>query len=167
MSRFRSGIFFFIGVINVHINLCIKLCPPLVRIYCSDCLQQKRPNQNLFFRHISRERGPTHHFCVTSNHHLIYYAGCPEGAYRVLKRVDFFFFFFVVYTNRYINLFIKLSPLLLGMYCFDCLQQKQANQNPFLSLILRGRGPTHPYLCDVNASFDIFIKDGLSRAILF
>ena len=95
------------------------------------------------------------------------YAGCPEGAYRVLKRVDFFFFFFVVYTNRYINLFIKLSPLLLGMYCFDCLQQKQANQNPFLSLILRGRGPTHPYLCDVNASFDIFIKDGLSRAILF
>ena len=115
VSRFRSGIFFFIGVINVHIN----------------------------------------------------YAGCPEGAYRVLKRVDFFFFFFVVYTNRYINLFIKLSPLLLGMYCFDCLQQKQANQNPFLSLILRGRGPTHPYLCDVNASFDIFIKDGLSRAILF
>ena len=98
---------------------------------------------------------------------LYFYAGCPEGAYRVLKRVDFFFFFFVVYTNRYINLFIKLSPLLLGMYCFDCLQQKQANQNPFLSLILRGRGPTHPYLCDVNASFDIFIKDGLSRAILF
>ena len=72
VSRFRSGIFFFIGVINVHINLCIKLCPPLVRIYCSGCLQQKRPNQNLFFRHISRERGPTHHFCVTSNHHLIY-----------------------------------------------------------------------------------------------
>ena len=98
---------------------------------------------------------------------VFFYAGCPEGAYRVLKRVDFFFFFFVVYTNRYINLFIKLSSLLLGMYCFDCLQQKQANQNPFLSLILRGRGPTHPYLCDVNASFDIFIKDGLSRAILF
>ena len=72
LLRFRSGIFFFIGVINVHINSCIKLCPPLVRIYCSDCLQQKRPNQNLFFRHISRERGPTHHFCVTSNYHLIY-----------------------------------------------------------------------------------------------
>ena len=54
MSRFRSGIFFFfIVVTSVHINLCIKLCPPLVRIYCSDCLQQKRPNQNLFFRHIS------------------------------------------------------------------------------------------------------------------
>ena len=104
---------------------------------------------------------------VSKNGSISFYAGCPEGAYRVLKRVDFFFFFFVVYTNRYINLFIKLSPLLLGMYCFDCLQQKQANQNPFLSLILRGRGPTHPYLCDVNASFDIFIKDGLSRAILF
>ena len=106
-------------------------------------------------------------FFVVYTNRYINYAGCPEGAYRVLKRVDFFFFFFVVYTNRYINLFIKLSPLLLGMYCFDCLQQKQANQNPFLSLILRGRGPTHPYLCDVNASFDIFIKDGLSRAILF
>ena len=79
----------------------------------------------------------------------------------------FFFFFFLVVTNRYNNLFIKLSPLLLGMYCSDCLQQQQANQNPFLSLISRGRGPTHPYLCDVNASFDIFMKDGLSRAILF
>ena len=53
------------------------------------------------------------------------------------------------------------------MYCSDCPQQKQANQNPFLSLISRGRGSTHPYLCDVNASFDIFIKNGLNcRAIL-
>ena len=31
-------------------------------MYCFDCLQQKRPNQNLLFRHISRERGPTHPF---------------------------------------------------------------------------------------------------------
>ena len=116
----------------------------------------------------------------------------PLGAYRVLKRVDFFFFFFflrgmpwrgvpclktgrflfvffffVVATNLHINLLIKLSPLLLGMYCSDCLQQKQANQNPFLSLISRGRGPTHPYLCDVNASFDLFIKTAFnSGAIL-
>ena len=74
----------------------------------------------------------------------------------------FFFFFLLVATNLYINLFIKLSSLLLGMYCSDCLQQQQANQNPFLSLISRGRGPTHPYLCDVNASFDIFIKNGLN-----
>ena len=73
-----------------------------------------------------------------------------------------FFFFFLVATNQYINLCIKLSPLLLGMYCSDCLQQKQANQNPFLSLISRGRGPTHPYLCDVNASFDFFIKTALN-----
>ena len=80
----------------------------------------------------------------------------------------FFFFFFLVSTNRYINLFIKLSPLLLGMYCSDCLQQQQANQNPFLSLISRGRGPTHPYLCDVNASFDFLIKSALNcRAIMF
>ena len=73
-----------------------------------------------------------------------------------------FFFFFLVVTNLYINLFIKPSFLLLGMYCSDCLQQKQANQNPFLPLISRGRGPTHPYLCDVNASFDFFIKNGLN-----
>ena len=79
-----------------------------------------------------------------------------------------FFFFFLVATNVYINLFIKLSPLLLRMYCPDCLQQKKANQNPFLSLISRGRGPTHPYLCDVNASFDFFIKIALNcGAILF
>ena len=80
----------------------------------------------------------------------------------------FFFFFFLVATNRYINLFIKLSPLLLGMYCSDCLQKQQANQDPFLSLISRGRGPTHPYLCDVNASFDFLIKSALNCcAILF
>ena len=78
--------------------------------------------------------------------------------------ISFFFFFFLVATNRYINLFIKLTPLLLGVYCSDCLQQKQANQNPFLSLTSRGRGPTHPYLCDVNASFDLFIKNRLNLA---
>ena len=65
VSRFGSGIFFFFSFIvatNRHINLCIKICPPLVRTYCSDCLQQKRANQNLLFRDISRERGPTHPF---------------------------------------------------------------------------------------------------------
>ena len=75
-----------------------------------------------------------------------------------------FFFFFLVATNRYINLFIKLTPLLLGVYCSDCLQQKQPNQNPLLSLTSRGRGPTHPYLCDVNASFDLFMKNRLNLA---
>ena len=54
--------FFFIVATNVHINLCIKICPSLVGMYCSDSLQQKRPNQNLLFRHISQERGPTHPF---------------------------------------------------------------------------------------------------------
>ena len=58
-----------------------------------------------------------------------FYAGCPEG-HTVSKNgsiSSFFFFFFslfVVATNLYIHLFIKLSPLLLGMYCSDCLQQK-------------------------------------------
>ena len=68
-------------------------------------------------------------------------------------------FFSMVALNLHINLFICL-PLLVGMYCSDCLQQKQANQNPFLSCISRGRGPTHPYLCDVKASFDLFMKLG-------
>ena len=63
VSKFWSGIFFFFVVVrNRHINLCIKTCPPLVGMYYSDCLQQKRPNQNLLFGHISRERGPTHPF---------------------------------------------------------------------------------------------------------
>ena len=31
-------------------------------MYCSACLQQRRPNQNLLLRHISRERGPTYPF---------------------------------------------------------------------------------------------------------
>ena len=31
---------------------------------------------------------------VSKNGSISFYAGCPEGAYRVLKRVDFFFFFF-------------------------------------------------------------------------
>ena len=61
VSRFGSGIFFVVAT-NLNINLCIKICPPLVGMYCSDCLQQKRPNQNLLFRRISRERGSTHPF---------------------------------------------------------------------------------------------------------
>ena len=73
-----------------------------------------------------------------------------------------FFFFFVVATNLHINLFIKLSPLLEGMYCSDCLQQKRPNENLLLARISRGREPPHPYLCDVNSSFDLFIKPGLN-----
>ena len=77
------------------------------------------------------------------------YVGCPEG--HTVSKNGLGIFFFMVATNLHINLFIKLCPLLLGMYCSDCLQQKQANKNPFLSPISRGRGPTHPYLCDVKA----------------
>ena len=89
--------------------------------------------------------------------------GMPWG-HTVSKNGSDFFFSFAVATNLYIKLFIKLSPLQLGMYCSHYLQQKQANQNPFLSLISRGRGTTHPYLCDVKASFDFFIKTGLNLA---
>ena len=62
VSRFGSGIFFFFFVVatNLHINLCIKLCPLLQRLYCSHCLQQKRPNENLLLAGISRGRGPSH-----------------------------------------------------------------------------------------------------------
>ena len=69
---------------------------------------------------------------------------------------------FVVGTNLHINLFIKLSPLLEGMYCSNCLQQKRSNQNLLLARISRGREPPHPYLCDVKSSFDLFIKPGLN-----
>ena len=82
----------------------------------------------------------------------------------------FLVFFFVVVTNLHINLFIKLSPLLEGMYCSDCLQQKRPIENLLLARISRGRGPPHSYLCDVK-SFDLFIKPGLNSllvvAILF
>ena len=82
-----------------------------------------------------------------------------------------FFFSFVVVTNLHINLFIKLSPLLEGMYCSDCLQQKRPNENLLLAHISRVRGPPHSYLCDVKSSFDLFIKPGLNSllvaAILF
>ena len=74
----------------------------------------------------------------------------------------FFFFLFMVTSNLHINLFIKLSPLLVGMYCSDCLQQKRPKENPLLARISRGRRPPHPYLCDVKSSFDLFIKPGLN-----
>ena len=74
----------------------------------------------------------------------------------------FFFFFFMVTSNLHINLFIKLSSLLVGLYCSDCLQQKRPNENPLLACISRGRGTPHPYLCDVKSSFDLFIKPGLN-----
>ena len=97
--------------------------------------------------------------------------GCPQGR-PCLGRVSFFFFFFfVVVTNLHINLCIKLWPLLDGMYFSDCLQQKRPNENLLLARISRGRGPPHPYLCDVKSSFDLFIKPGLNSllvaAILF
>ena len=57
------------------------------------------------------------------------------------------------------------------MYCSDCLQQKQPNENLLLAHISRGREPPHPYLCDVKSLFDLFIKPGLNSllvaAILF
>ena len=83
----------------------------------------------------------------------------------------FVFFSFVVVTNRHINSFIKLSPLLEGMYCSHCVQQKRPNENLLLARISRGRGPPHHYLCDVKSSFDLFIKPRLNSlfvaAILF
>ena len=81
-----------------------------------------------------------------------------------LGRVFFFFFSFVVVTNLHINIFIKLCPLLEGMYFSDCLQQKRPNENLLLACISRGRGLPHPYLCDVKSSFD-FIKPGLNSSL--
>ena len=53
-------VFFFMVSSNLRINLFIKLCCLLEVIYCSDCLQQKRPNQNLLSAPVSRWRGPSH-----------------------------------------------------------------------------------------------------------
>ena len=75
-------------------------------------------------------------------------------------RSGIYFFFFVVASNLKINLCIKLCSLLEGIYYSDCLQQKRPNQNPLSARISRGRGPTHPFLCDVKWSFDLFIKPG-------
>ena len=78
--------------------------------------------------------------------------GMPAGqaVSRFGSAIFFFFFFFVVATNLHINLFIKICPLLEGMYCSNCLQQKRTNVNLLLAHISRGREPPHPYLCDVN-----------------
>ena len=55
MYKIGLGIFFFVVIffffmvalnLNLHINLFLKLCSLLEGIYCSDCLQQKRPDQN-------------------------------------------------------------------------------------------------------------------------
>ena len=65
VSRFGSAIFFFfffffVVATNLHINLFIKLSPLLEEMYCSHCVQQKRPNENLLLARISRGRGPPH-----------------------------------------------------------------------------------------------------------
>ena len=97
-------------------------------------------------------------------HHILHYTGCPQGRPCLgFGRVSFFFF--VVVTNLHINLFSKLCPLLEGMYCSDCLQQKRPNENLLLARISRERGPPHPYLCDIKSSFDSFIKPGLNSAL--
>ena len=94
-----------------------------------------------------------------------YYSECPQGRPCLgFGRVSFFFFF-VVSTNRHINLCIKICPPLVGMYCSDCLQQKRPNQNLLFRHISRERGPTHPFLCDVKSSFDLFIKPSLNSAL--
>ena len=73
--------------------------------------------------------------------------------------------FFLVASNLHINLFIKLCPLVEGISCSDCLQQKRPNQNLLSARISRGRGLPHPYLCDVKSSFDLFIKPGINSAL--
>ena len=92
--------------------------------------------------------------------YLFFLHGVPAG--QAVSRFGSAIFFFVVATNLHINLFIKLSPLLEGMYCSNCLQQKRPNENLLLARISPGREPPHPYLCDVNSSFDLFIKPGLN-----
>ena len=77
--------------------------------------------------------------------------GMPAGQ-AVSRFGSGIFFFFVVVTNRHINLCIKISPPQVGMYCSDCLEQNRPNQNPLSARISQGRGPTYLYLCDVKAN---------------
>ena len=53
---------------------------------------------------------------MSINGSISFYAGCPEGHSVSYNGSNSFllFFFFVVATNLYVNLFINLSPLLLG-----------------------------------------------------
>ena len=63
--------------------------------------------------------------------------GMPAGQTVSSFRSAFFLFvfFFVAVTNGHINLFIKLCPLQVGMYCSDCLQQKWTTENLLLARI--------------------------------
>ena len=106
---------------------------------------------------------------MSKNGLAIFLHGMPAGqaVSRFGSGIFFFFFFpFVIVTNLHINLFIKLSPLLEGMYCSYCLQQKRPNENLLLVRISRGRGPPHPYLCDVKSSFDLFIQPGFNSLLV-
>ena len=67
--------------------------------------------------------------------YTFFYTECPQGRPCLGLGWVSFFFFFVVVTNRQINLCIEICPPLVGMYCSDCLQQKQANQNLLLGHI--------------------------------
>ena len=63
MSKIRLALslslFFSLMVaLNLHINLFIELCSLPEVVYCSVCLQHKRPNQNPLSSRISRGRGP-------------------------------------------------------------------------------------------------------------
>ena len=117
----RVSFFSFVVVTNRQINLCIKICPPLVGMYCSDCLQQKRPNQNLLFRHISRDRGPIHPFVCD-----------------VKSSFDLF-------IKPSLN-----SALSQKGFIVLIVLNKTANQNPLSARISRGRGPTHLYRVTSN-----------------
>ena len=117
-------LFFFLVVTNRHINLCIERCPPSVGMYCSDCLQQKRPNQNLSFRHISLERGPTHPFLCD-----------------VKSSFDLF-----------IKPTLNSALSQKGSVVLIVFKKKRPNQNPLSARISRGRGPTHLYQCDIKAN---------------
>ena len=125
LGRVSFLLIFFIVVRNHQINLCIKICPPLVGMYCSDWLQQKQANQNLLFGHISRESQGTH------------------SSLPVWRQIIIWF------IHLTLN---KFYPPPEGIYCSDCLEQKQPNQNLLLARISRGMGPTYLYLCDVKAS---------------
>ena len=121
--QYRHLVFFFFVVVTNHqINLCIKICPPLVGMYRCNCLQQKRPNQNLLFRHISRERGPIHPFLCD-----------------VKSSFDLF-----------IKPTLNSALSQKGFIVMIVLNKNGPIKIHYRRVYSRGRGPTHLYLCDVK-----------------
>ena len=101
---------------------------------------------------------------MTHDKITISYAGGPEGT--PCLKLGWVFFFSMVDTNLHISLLIipglNLALSLTRSTALIVVSKKRPNQNSLSASISRGRGPTHPYLCDVShgLSLKIFFFNG-------